>query len=149
MEELLLKMNLMVDILAKKKQALNQILDITENQETILLQPKSDELMVMFNEMNLEKQEYIQVVLQADDFFQNTFKDIKSNFEHNAEKYKDEVRDLQNKIKEIIDIDVKIRVKEERNKMLLPKFSTNLKIKAPKASKSYMLEQYAKNKNIK
>lgn len=143
MEEFLLKIRLLTDIVGKKKQVLNQILDITENQETVLLQPKPE--ITLFNEMNMEKQNHIQTVLQADDFFQNVFDSIKEIFEKNAKNCADEIKQLQAEIKAVIDLDIKIRVKEQRNKMLLPKPVTSLK---GVPNKKYVLEQYQKNKKV-
>jgi hypothetical protein len=52
-------------------------------------------------------------------------------------------------IKEITDIDVKIRVAEKRNSGLnaIPQSITQPKIKTLKANKNYIIGQYKKNSN--
>lgn len=143
MEEFGLKLNLLADILDKKTKALEQILNITENQRIVLEQPSDEGMIAMFNEMALEKQKHVDVVLNADTFFQSVFNDIKQNFDELAQSYLDKIKELQDRIRRVMDLDVAIRVREERNKELLPEARIK---KIPKTvNKNYILEQYAKN----
>ena len=146
MIEFPLKLNLLSDILERKKKALEQILNITENQEIILEQEKSSEMVDMFNAMAAEKQKYVEIVIQSDNLFQKTFEEIKGAFDTMAEHHLGEIKTLQTQIAAIVDLDVAIRVKEKRNKEISDVGRTVHKIQAPKASKNYMLQQYAKNK---
>lgn len=146
MIEFPLKLNLLSDILERKKKALEHILNITENQEIILGQEKSSEMVDMFNSMAAEKQKYVETVLQSDSFFQKTFEEIKVAFDTMAEHHLKEIETLQTQIATIIDLDVAIRVKEKRNKEVVDAGRTMHKAQTPKASKNYMLQQYAKNK---
>ena len=149
MVEFSLKLNLLSDILERKKKALEQILNITENQEVVLNQGKSSELVDMFNEMAGEKQKYVEIVLQADILFQKTFGELKSYFESMAEQHLKEIKILQTQISSIMDLDVAIRVKEKRNKELADSRRSVHKIQTPKVSKNYMLQQYENNKKNK
>ena len=141
-----LQLTLLSDILERKKKALEQILNITENQETILKQEKSPEMVDMFNQMAAEKQNYVEIVLQADSIFQKNFDGLKDSFDLMAEHHLKEIKLLQAQITAITDFDVAIRVKEKRNKEVAEAGRTIQKIQAKKVSKSYMLQQYEKNK---
>lgn len=149
MSEVNLELNLLADVLMKKKEALQYIFNITENQEIILKQPKSQEITNLFNEMAAEKQKQIDVVLQSDIVFQDIFGRLKESFDDMAENSKPQIKRLQDLIKEVMDVDVAIRVKEERNKSL---FNQNHAVNKPVAvntmntNKKYLLEQYAKHK---
>ena len=146
MTERNLELNLLADVLFKKKEALQYILNITENQEMVLKQPKSQEITDLFNEMSAEKQRQIDTVLQSDVVFQDIFARLKNTFDDVAENNKEQVRILQDLIKEVTDIDVAIRVKEERNKTLFNQNHTTSKPDTTNTNKRYLLEQYAKHK---
>ena len=141
-----LELNLLADILFKKKEALQNIFNITENQEMILKQPKSEEITNLFNEMSEAKQEQIDVVLQSDIVFQDVFGRLKTSFDDVAQKNKPQIKNLQDLIKEIMDIDIAIRLKEKGNKSLFDKNHGISKPDTTNTNKKYLLEQYAKHK---
>ncbi len=144
------KFNLLFDILSKKKEALSQILNLTINQETVLLSnEETPELNVFFNEMSKEKQKLIDEVINADNFFQSTFNEMSEWFDKNANQYGEQVKKLQEQIKSVIDVDVKIRLQEQKNKELASKVRNKPKIHALKASKSYILNKYKSNNTPK
>lgn len=116
-----IKVNLLSDVLAKKKAALTLILNITENQETLLTQPPSQEGAAFFRAMSLEKQKNIDDVLECDNVFSEVFGEISQSFEENANKNRADVLRLQEDIKSVMDLDIKIRFQEARNKELLEK----------------------------
>jgi len=135
-------------MLGKKKALLERISAITENQENILLSPyaESDEGAMLFSGLNEEKHKLIELVLQADDLFQNLFDSIKEEFEARAQDFKEEIRTLKNEIKEVVELDAKIRIREEKNRMLLEKLKPKNKPEISGTSKAYVLKQYQKNK---
>jgi len=137
----------MHEILAKKRQDLTQILTISENQETILISDMtSDEKGVFFVAMNEEKQRLIDEVIKSDDMFQDIFNGIKDVFEDKAKENKDGIHALQAEIKWLIEMDVKIRLQEEKNKSRLQRLNKDAKkIDLSQAAKDYVYKQYGKN----
>ena len=135
-------------MLNKKRELLSQIMIITENQENILLSPHaaSDEGAAFFTGLNEEKQNLIELVLEADKLFQHSFDELKDEFELKARDNAEDVQALKDSIKEIVDLDSKIRVKEEKNRMLLDKVRYKNKIDMRTANKAHVLKQYKKNK---
>lgn len=138
------QLKVMLEMLDKKEQILMQILNISTNQETILLSGQSsDEINIFFNEMSAEKQNLIQEILLNDELFQNRFDTVKEEFDGKAPMHKALVAQLQAKIKEVMEIDAKIRIQEEKNKMHLGKSVKKNKIET--TPKNYILKQYEKN----
>lgn len=145
----MLKIRLLGDTLVKKRELLCQILGITENQETILIyNQESSELSEMFLEMNEEKQKLINELLQADTFFQKIFNDISPEFEENSVRHKSEILKLQELIRLVTDLDVKIRIQERKNRDAIRRSGSKAKIPVPKAPKDYVLKQYELNAQI-
>lgn len=114
------QMRVLQEILLKKKNLLVQIHTITENQSMVLLAKDTEKGMFeMFNFMNEEKQTLITQVIHLDNTFQGMFKGFKSEFEAKALSYPEESKMLKTSVKDVMDYDVKIRLLEEKNKVLL------------------------------
>ena len=149
MDDFEIKLKILSDGLDKKADSLNQILNITENQRTILEGEHTAEAMTFFKEMNSEKQNLIDLVLCCDEVFETIFKEINSCFDEKAPAYKPLISVLQEKIELVTDLDVKIRLQESNNRELTVKIQQTPKINVPKASKNYMMKQYENNKRKK
>ena len=113
-------LNIMLDGLKKKSAALSDILNISENQRTVI----ESELPIggvreMIYAMNEEKQSFIQIVKDCDNMFENMLKEIGPELEAQQDMYKPQVKVLQEHIRKVMDLDVKIRVAEEENNKLL------------------------------
>lgn len=149
MDNFEVQLKVLFEILVKKKQALTQILSISENQETILLSKmESSEISSFFVAMNSEKQDLIEEVIKSDDLFQSIFDGIKDVFEEKAKEYKDKITSLQSEIKVLIEMDTKIRLQEEKNKSHLARMNkASKKIDLSGTAKDYILKQYKKNVN--
>ena len=141
-----LKLNVLTDILIKKKQALMQIANICENQGLLLMQPSSDERTDFLKAISVEKQSLIEVVIECDDVFQTIFNEIHINFEERAKKFQRQTTVLQGKIKDVMELDVKIRAYEEKNKALVNETRGQPIDKNNAYNKNYLDEQYKKNK---
>ena len=150
MDNFQIQLRILVEMLGKKKSALMQILAITENQENILLSPHAatEEGAMFFTGLNDEKQRLIGLVLESDKLFQNLFDEIKDEFEIRAKDFTEDTQVLKDNIKEIVDLDLKIRIREEKNRMLIEKTKPKEKKPADAISKAYLLKQYEKNKNF-
>ncbi len=144
-------LNILLDILKTKRHFLLQILNLTENQEAILFISEKEgnaempELSMMFNEMNNEKQKLIDQVINTDNIFQSTFDQMAEWFNEHAEMLKPQIKELQEKIKEVVDIDVKIRVQEQKNKELVERLRPKQKINTAMAKRGYLLKKYESN----
>lgn len=145
MNEIEVKLKLLEEILHKKKILLNQIYNITENQEQVYKQIKSNDITDILNGLIEEKQKIIDELKSIDNIFLSTFESFKGTLNENRKTYMEKILILQNSIKEISDIDIKIRVKEERNRRNMQLISKQEPIKTIKASKNYILSQYLKN----
>jgi hypothetical protein len=145
-DNFILKMNLLCDILESKKEILRSILNISENQETLLYQTEKNDIMtIMFRQMNDERHLLIDEVIKNDAMFDNIFMSIKDIFEEKASENKDIVRKLQSGIREITDFDVKIRLQERKLNEYALNEMKKTKNKINKASTEYILSQYKKN----
>ena len=147
MDNFAVQLKVMFNILTKKRQALTQILTISENQETILVSKMdAEEISAFFVAMNDEKQHLIDEVIKTDDMFQDMFNGIKDVFEERAKEHKEEIGGLQAEIKWLIEMDTKIRLQEEKNKSHLARLNKNVKkIDLSQAAKDYIIRQYGKN----
>ena len=112
------KLTLLQEILDKKHAALTDVLNISENQETLYLSPPSDERREFLIEIGKEKQKQIDEVLACDEVFQRIFDSIADEFAIKSGDYKEKVQRLQTSINEILKLDVKIRAQEEKGKAL-------------------------------
>lgn len=145
MENLAVKLNILMDVTDKKLELLNSVYSITENQETILKTEELPDKNSFLNESVDEKQKLIDEIITSDEVFQSMYDEIKDELKSRTKEYSDFIFNLQIKVKEAIDLDVKIRVKE--------KYNSDLKIfkpasKSHKASKKYILEQYTSQNNF-
>lgn len=147
MLEIETKLNILNDALDKKAVILEQIYNITENEEMFFKTLKGNELNEYISQAIKEKQNLIDKLNNIDSAFISVFESFKGSLNLNRQKYRESIISIQEKIKDIIDIDVKIRIKEERNKAFYaqPINMAGKKINSLKTSKSYILEQYLKN----
>ena len=120
MDKMITELNIMIDGLKRKANALAEILNITENQRTVI---ESDlpfeEIRDIIFQMNEGKQAAIQIVRTCDDMFEAMLKEIGQDLEARQDMYKPQVRKMQEGIRKVMDVDIKIRVGEEENNRLL------------------------------
>jgi len=112
------KLALLLEILSKKHAALTDVLNISENQETLYLSPPSETRRDFLIEMGKQKQKQIDEVLACDEVFQRIFDSITDEFAEKKDNYKEQVQRLQVGINLILELDVKIRAQEEKGKAL-------------------------------
>lgn len=144
MNDMLVKLNILRDILAEKKYALEQIHNICYNERSVFLEPHTQEREEMLKGIAAEKQKLVDKVIQYDNVFQKSFDSIKNNFEEQAYHYKEEINLLQSMIKQVMELDIKIRSAENENKEIFSR-ERNIKKQTNTLAKSYILKQYEKN----
>ena len=116
MDTVAVKLNVLIDGMVKKENALIEIVNITENQSTVLNSGLTEEEIRAFMlQMNREKQMAIKTVMQCDTMFENILKEIGPELDARPGLYGPQIADLQQRIKRVMDLDVKIRVCETQN----------------------------------
>jgi len=115
MEDFAVTLKLLSEILLKKKEALITVLNICENEETVFLHGNICDSDIL-REMALQKQKYIDIVLDADNIFTNVFERIHDEMEEKCVKFPAEFSRVKHLINEVCELDVKIRLREEKNK---------------------------------
>jgi len=114
------ELKVLTECLKKKEKALRQIASITENQGFVLTSElKHEEVYSFFMQMNAEKQDFIDRVLQCDQVFENMLQKIGPVLDANPSKYGGQVRTLQDLIRIVVDLDVRIRLSEDNNSQVL------------------------------
>ena len=118
------QIQILVDGLAKKETALREIVNITDNQRTVIesgLPP--NEIRAFLLEMNQEKQAFILQVKGCDNLFESILKEVGPELDARQDLYKPQVAQMQQLIRRIMDLDVKVRVQEEENNQKLAEVS--------------------------
>ena len=120
MNQMTTELGIMLDGLKKKEKALEEILAITENQQTVIKSAVPfDEVRRLVFEMNQGKQEAITIVKDCDNMFESMLRRIGKELEETQAQYADQVKIMQVHIRRIMDLDVKIRATEDENNKLL------------------------------
>lgn len=123
------KMDLLIDVLNKKAKLLDNILNITINQQTLLKNSSNTmDMKNLYLEMNIEKQNLIDNTIKSDTVFNSIFENISTKLKHYSDEYKEKFKVMQSLIKIITNIDCKIRVLESQNSQIKKQFFNNGKI---------------------
>lgn len=152
MNEFLSNINILIDILEKKETNLTSVLNISSNQESILraeINSKGEDLVSFNTQMNNEKQVFIDNILKLDKIFEKTFIKISVDFEKNANLNKLQIKAMQNKIKQVSNLDKTIRRQELINKNIIISSTKAIKKQATKNQIQYILKQYKLNSILK
>lgn len=140
--------NFLNELLNQKLGILNQILNISDNQKMFLTSLKDADSLNSYISASLkEKQNLINELKIIDENFIKTFEGFGGELNKNKDFFKSDIANMQSKIQKIAELDLKIRIQEEKNKLLFentlaPK---NQPIKTLKANKNYILNKYAQN----
>ena len=117
MDQFLLHLRLLNDILEKKQDALTRILNIMENERTVITAGANvSEAIAMFTGMAGEKQKLIDAVKESDRVFERVFREISPVFEKEAPKHAGLAKRLREGVKRVTALDARIRVMEARRK---------------------------------
>lgn len=146
LEEIYNKINNLNYLLDRKIEILSIILNITKSQGIVF---KEQEGIDSFINMSInEKQSLINELISIDEMFLNIFESFKGALNRNKNIFKEDIRQIQNKIQKIADMDINIRLQEEKNKQLVNNniaLSSKNKVKTLKVSKDEMLKKYINN----
>ncbi|MCL1999621.1 MAG: hypothetical protein FWG65_12745 [Turicibacter sp.] len=149
MENMLVNLELLIKCLAKKEKALAQIVAITENQGFLLESNIArNELYPFFMQMNEEKSNFIKLVMEYDQVFENVFRETGPALDAEPTKYGAEVQEMQRLIRIIMDLDVQIRVKEDENSKILTQIYDSIKPAAKTTKPAIDSGEYGSAKTI-
>ncbi|WP_317367525.1 hypothetical protein [uncultured Tyzzerella sp.] len=147
LEEIYNKINNLNYLLDRKIEILNIILSITKSQNVVF---KEDKEVDCFIKMSLdEKQDLINELINIDDMFLSIFESFKGGLNKNKSIFKEDLIQIKDKIQQATDIDLKIRLQEEKNKNLINNnisLNSKSKVNILKVSKEEMLKKYRDNK---
>lgn len=114
------QLSILQESLVAKRQVLLEIQEYNRKQEAVFTAEEVD--MSLFDEAIEEKGRLIDKLTQLDDGFEIMYQKLARELENNREKYADQIRVIQQQIKEITDLGVSIQAQEARNKSLIEKF---------------------------
>ncbi len=129
MNNINLKLNILLDTLKEKQDALITILNLCENQTTVLSSDqKTKEVLDFFKSLAQEKQKLIDKVLNLDIAFNNNYTSIESFFTSSdmSEDLKVLIREMQKNIQEIEQLTKTIKEQEAKNDFVISQMKSNV-----------------------
>ena len=142
LQQVAIEAKILLDMIKKKYKILEQILNITENQQTVL---SSDPETEFFEEMKKEKQSCIEEIQTLDLQFQKAYERIRQTLQSDLTPFKDTIKQIKEYITLCSDLSIKIQTLEEKNRRLLIK-QKQIPIKSSQAAAAAL---YNKQKNNK
>ena len=131
------------DILTNKEKVLNELLEITREQNRILNEgdPETE-----FDATLEKKEKLLKQLERYDNGFSDTYAKVSAELTSNKDSYKKEITELQKKITGLTDTGVKIQALEEQNRIAFERYlaGEKKKIKDFKVS-SKTVSSYYKN----
>jgi flagellar biosynthesis/type III secretory pathway chaperone len=122
---------LLVDTLKKKSEILNQLMQLTIQQESLIASDHfSDE---KFLEIVSLKDEQIAMLKKMDDGFEKLYESVKEEIQSEKEKYKDKISSLKELIVTVTDTSVKLQAIEKRNKARMDVYFSNRRMEIKKS----------------
>ncbi|MCR5255839.1 MAG: flagellar protein FlgN [Acetatifactor sp.] len=113
-------LNILSESLDKKIELLKRIVEYDEEQEKFLNSAPAD--FTSFDKDVERKGELIDELNRLDNGFEVLYNKIARQLEENKDNYKEQIADLQEKIRIITDLTITIQSQEQRNKALIEKF---------------------------
>lgn len=132
---------IMLQSLEKKSKVLDQIIQLNEQQKTVL--ESADSPVEEFDETVEKKSALIEQMEQLDSGFEKLYDRVREELQTNKDAYKDQIRKMQEYIRVVTDKSVQIQTQEARNKELMTSKFTRVKKQArqvranSKATSSY------------
>lgn len=108
---------IMLQSLEKKSRVLDQIIQLNEQQKTVL--ESADSPVEDFDETVEKKSALIEQMEQLDSGFEKLYDRVREELQTNKDTYKDQIRKMQDYIRAVTDKSVQIQTQEARNKELM------------------------------
>ena len=139
-------LQIMIDSLEKKKTVLQDIVDYNIEQERILTQQEFDG--DVFQKNMEDKAECIDKLNTLDEGFQSIYDRVREDVQMYKLNYKDDIRRLQELIKEVSALSASIQAQESRNKLQIERRFRKLREETKTAKRSVsMANKYYQNMN--
>ncbi|MFV0341939.1 MAG: hypothetical protein ACK5JH_03485 [Anaerocolumna sp.] len=106
--------NILVDTLIKKESVIDDLIDLTTNQEEILKEEVFD--IEAFDQTLFQKANKIEQLNQLDTGFEKVFQHVKDEIKNNVSDNKNQIVKLQGLITTIIEKSAKLQLMEKKNK---------------------------------
>ena len=119
---------IMLQSLEKKSRVLDQIIQLNEQQKTVL--ESADSPVEDFDETVEKKSALIEQMEQLDSGFEKLYDRVREELRTNKDTYKDQIRKMQDYIRAVTDKSVQIQTQEARNKELMTSKSARVKKQA-------------------
>lgn len=139
-ERLVSQLKLLMDILKKKLNMLEEILSITENQGIVLKSMPDDRQ--MFMNMFEEKQTRIDSISSGDDVFNRLFGTVIEEVKNSKTSYKQYIAEMQKLVKKVMETEIKIRLEERNNVKYMQRIINVVPLKI--AAKHYNIQKNQK-----
>ena len=101
------QLSILQESLVAKRRVLLEIQEYNRKQEAVFMADEVD--MSLFDEAIEEKGRLVQKLTQLDDGFEAMYEKLSRELQDNREKYADQIRVLQQQIKEITDLGISIQ----------------------------------------
>jgi len=121
-------LDMLEESLVKKIEVMKNIEEENEKQKTLLKNPNEVDVEA-FDKILDDKGELIDQLLKLDDGFQSLFDRVKDEVGDNKEKYKDQIKRMQEYIQEITGMSASIEAAEHRNKKLAEEYFSSAREK--------------------
>ena len=108
-------LQMMIDSLSKKREILDKIISLNEEQDSILSETELDDN--AFDANMKAKGGCIDELDKLDEGFQSLYNRVKEELENNKESYSDEIAAMKTLIRTVTELGAKIEVQEARNKV--------------------------------
>lgn len=139
-------LQILMDSLIKKKDILNRIVILNEEQKALAEADSFDD--GAFQRNVDAKDELINQMLRMDEGFNLVFGRVKEQVSDNKEQYADEIKIMQGLIREVTELSVRIETQEKRNKSLITSKFARMRKEVQNAKRStQMANKYYQSMN--
>lgn len=111
------QLSILSESLDKKLQVLQEIQEYNTRQEQAFKQEQAD--LESFDDAMEEKERLIEKLTQLDEGFEILFERVSAELKNHREQYAPQIKELQEKVKQVMDLSVAIQAQEARNKKLV------------------------------
>lgn len=114
------QLTVLSESLDKKLKILNEIQEYNKKQERSFLEETAN--LEEFDAAIDEKERLIEQLNKLDEGFETVYEKLADELSRNREKYRDQIRELQDKIRLVTELGVSIQAQEQRNKKLVEQY---------------------------
>lgn len=108
------------DTLNKKQKVLEEIYDITKQQEQLL--KKTAEQTEGLDQCMDQKSKCLEVLNQLDDGFEMLYAKVREELQNSPGKFQKEIEDLKKSVNHIMELSISIQALEQRNKLSMERY---------------------------